>query len=409
MKKVELLAPAGDLEKLKIAILYGANAVFCGGKQFSLRAKANNFSLDDLKEAVIFANKHHAKIHVTVNIVPEDFDFKTLDEYLLSLNEIGVHAIIVSSVFIMKRAKELNCQFEVHVSTQQSISNSLAAQFFKDYLDVQRVVLARELNIEEIKNFKKSSKLAIETFIHGGMCSSISGRCTLSNYMSNRDANKGGCAHSCRWNYHLYQNNTLLCENTFIMASCDLMSVQYINKLLEANIDSFKIEGRMKSVHYIATVVSAYRRMIDEYYKYHTLSKKRILYYINEIKKAENRITYTGFFNKKMKNEALLLHSGVEVPTQSFIAQVINGKKEKGYYLVEVRNYFEINQMIECFMPNGQSKVFFLKNLKDENGNAIAVARHPKQLVYIKCPVSLQKDTLIRKVEVSVEQNKDLK
>ena len=206
MNKVELLAPAGDLEKLKIAIEYGADAVFCGGKQFSLRAKANNFTIEDLKEAVNFANAHNAKVHVTVNIVPEDNDFKTLDKYLLSLNEAGVHAIIVSSIYIMKRAKELNCNFEVHVSTQQSIANHLAAKFFKENVNVDRVVLARELNIDEIKEIKEKANMPIEGFIHGGMCSSYSGRCTLSNVMASRDANKGGCAHSCRWTYHLYDD-----------------------------------------------------------------------------------------------------------------------------------------------------------------------------------------------------------
>jgi putative protease len=273
MKKVELLAPAGDLERLKIAILYGANAVFCGGKQFSLRAKANNFSIDDLKEAVKFANKHKAKVHVTVNIVPEDFDMKTLDEYLLSLSDAGVHAIIVSSIYIMKRAKELNCKFEVHVSTQQSIANHKAAEFFKQTVNVNRVVLARELNIDEIKEVKEKAKMPIEAFIHGGMCSSYSGRCTLSNSMANRDANKGGCAHSCRWTYKLMKDNKVIGDTNFIIASCDLMSIEYIPSLLKANVDSFKIEGRMKSVHYIATVVNAYRRIIDEYYKTGELTK----------------------------------------------------------------------------------------------------------------------------------------
>ena len=283
MNKVELLSPAGDLERLKIAILYGANAVFCGGKQFSLRAKANNFSLQDLKEAVIFANLHNAKVHVTVNIVPEDKDMATLDEYLLSLDSVGVHAIIVSSIYIMKRAKELNCKFEVHVSTQQSIANLKAIEFFKKKANVDRVVLARELNIDEITHVKENSNVPIEAFIHGGMCSSYSGRCTLSNAMANRDANKGGCAHSCRWTYHLYDNNNPIGESNFIIASCDLMSIEYIESLLKANVDSFKIEGRMKSVHYIATVVNAYRRIIDDYYENKVLDSKLINYYKKEI------------------------------------------------------------------------------------------------------------------------------
>ena len=397
MNKVELLAPAGDLERLKIAILYGANAVFCGGKQFSLRAKANNFSIDDLKEAVIFANKHNAKVHVTVNIVPEDFDMITLDEYLLSLSDAGVHAIIVSSIYIMKRAKELNCKFEVHVSTQQSIANSKAAQFFKEIANVDRVVLARELNIEEIKEVKEKSKMPIEAFIHGGMCSSYSGRCTLSNSMANRDANKGGCAHSCRWTYKLIKDNKIIGDTNFIIASCDLMSIEYIPSMLKANVDSFKIEGRMKSVHYIATVVNAYRRIIDEYYQKGKLSDKRIEYYKSEIKKAENRITYTGFLNKDLKNEALLLNTGVENPTQAFIALVLKEKDEEGYSLIEVRNHFEDGCKAECFMPNGKTINITMKNLFDLDGNKVLVARHPKQIIKVKLKHDLPLNTFIRK------------
>ena len=396
MNKVELLAPAGDLEKLKIAIEYGADAVFCGGKQFSLRAKANNFTIEDLKEAVNFANAHNAKVHVTVNIVPEDNDFKTLDEYLLSLNEAGVHAIIVSSIYIMKRAKELNCNFEVHVSTQQSIANHLAAKFFKENVNVDRVVLARELNIDEIKEIKEKANMPIEGFIHGGMCSSYSGRCTLSNVMASRDANKGGCAHSCRWTYHLYDDNKPIGETNFIIASCDLMSIEYIPMMLDANIDSFKIEGRMKSVHYIATVVSAYRRLIDEYYEKKSLSKARINYYTNEIKKAENRITYTGFLNKEMKHQALLLNTGVENPTQAFIA-FVKGKDEENNTIIEVRNYFEKGDKAECFTPNGKTINLTIPKMYTLDNEEVLVARHPKQILKFKTKLDLPANTFIRK------------
>ncbi|MCI5745719.1 MAG: U32 family peptidase [Erysipelotrichaceae bacterium] len=395
MEKVELLAPAGDLEKLKIAILFGANAVFCGGKQFSLRAKANNFSLVDLKEAVTFANKHNAKVHVTVNIVPVDDDFATLDEYLLALDQIGVHAIIVSSIYIMKRAKELNCHFEVHVSTQHSIANSKAIEFFKDVAD--RVVLARELSIDDIKDVKNKSVLPIETFIHGGMCSSYSGRCTLSNAMVNRDANKGGCAHSCRWTYHLYLKDTLVSNDNFIIASCDLMSIKYIPSLLSLNIDSFKIEGRMKSVHYIATVVNAYRKIIDAVYDNKNNDKIDIKPYINQIKKAENRITYTGFLSKKLKNEALLLNTSKENPTQSFIAIVLSQKDENGYNLIEVRNNFKNKIKANYLSANGNSGNVKILQLKDLDFNEVDIARHPKQILLAKLDVDLPVFTLIRK------------
>lgn len=397
MNRVELLSPAGDLERLKIAILYGANAVFCGGKQFSLRAKANNFSLQDLKEAVIFANQHNAKVHVTVNIVPEDKDMATLDEYLLSLDSVGVHAIIVSSIYIMKRAKELKCKFEVHVSTQQSVANLKAIEFFKKKANVDRVVLARELNIDEITHVKENCDVPIEAFIHGGMCSSYSGRCTLSNSMANRDANKGGCAHSCRWTYHLYDDNKPIGSTNFIIASCDLMSIEYIESLLKANVDSFKIEGRMKSVHYIATVVNAYRRIIDDYYENKVLDNKLISYYKQEIKKAENRITYTGFLNKNMKNEALLLNTGVENPTQSFIALVIKEKDANGYTTIEVRNHFENNCKAEAFSPNGKTINITMKNMIDLDGNEVLVARHPKQVIKIQLKEDLKVNTFIRK------------
>ena len=396
MNKVELLAPAGDLEKLKIAIKYGADAVFCGGKQFSLRAKANNFSIEDLKEAVKFANENNAKVHVTVNIVPEDKDFETLDEYLLSLNEAGVHAIIVSSVYIMKRAKELNCNFEVHVSTQQSIANHLAAKFFEENLKVQRCVLARELNIDEIKEIKEKANMPIEGFIHGGMCSSYSGRCTLSNVMASRDANKGGCAHSCRWTYHLYDDNKPVGETNFIIASCDLMSIEYVPLMIDANIDSFKIEGRMKSAHYIATVVSCYRRLIDEYIEKGKLSNARINYYKEEIKKAENRIPYTGFLNKEMKHQALLLNTGVENPTQAFIAYVL-GKDEENNTIIEVRNYFEKGDKAECFTPSGKTINLTLPKMYTLDNEEVLIARHPKQILKFKSKLDLPKDTFIRK------------
>lgn len=397
MKKVELLVPAGDLERLKLAILYGADAVFCGGKQFSLRAKANNFSLDDLKEAVIFANKHHAKVHVTVNIVPIDDDFAKLDEYLLALDNIGVHAIIVSSVYIMKRAQELNCHFEIHVSTQQSITNNLAISFLKQNLNINRVVLARELNINEIIDIKNKSSVAIETFIHGGMCSSYSGRCGLSNSMVDRDANKGGCAHSCRWVYNLYNDNKLVSNQKCIIASCDLNSVEYLPLLLKNHIDSFKIEGRMKSAHYIATVVSAYRHLIDEYYHNKELKHNIIKYYQKEIQKAENRITYSGFYNPKIKNEALLKDLNVENPTQTFIGLVIKSNDKNNYVTIEVKNNFSKNIILECFMPSGKCITTKILDMIDENNDQLDIARHPKQIIKIKIKYKLPVYTILRK------------
>ena len=397
MTKVELLAPAGDLERLKIAILYGADAIFCGGKMFSLRAKANNFSLEDLKEAVIFANNHGSKIHVTVNIVPEDDDMAKLDEYLLSLDRIGVHAIIVSSIYIMERARDLGCKFEVHVSTQQSISNSLAAKFFEENLNVKRIVHARELSLNDIQDLKNNTKADIETFIHGGMCSSFSGRCTLSNYMVNRDANKGGCAHSCRWLYTLYNNQKLVSDKSFIIASCDLEALKYIPKLMQIGVNSFKIEGRMKSAHYIATIVSVYRKIIDKYATDGHVSTKDIKQYEKEIQRAENRITYTGFLTNNVKNEALLPTIGKENPLQSYLAYSLTESEQKNNVLVETKNYFEVNDLVECLMPNG--KIIKAKILKiyDKNSKSIKVSNHPMDILKLKLSKMVLANSFIRK------------
>ena len=391
MKKVELLSPAGNLEKLKTAISYGADAIFCGGKEFSLRAKANNFTFDDLKEAVDYANIHHAKIHVTVNIVPTDTDLETLDKFLIKLDEIGVHAIIVSSIYIMKRVHDLNLKMEVHVSTQQSVANSLAVRFFKEKLNVKRVVLARESNIHNIKSIIDNNKdVEIEVFIHGGMCSSFSGRCTLSNSMSNRDANKGGCAHSCRWAYTLYDNDKKISDNNIILASKDLEGVSYIKKLMDIGVDSFKIEGRMKSEYYIATVINSYRRLIDSYYNNKKINLSSIK---KEIAKAENRITYTGFLSNNPKNDALLSSVGKEIPSQIFIGTI--KKIENGYSYIEVRNHFKKGDKIEIFMPNKTIKTT-MPSMFDKDGNEVLVANHPMEILKVKFKQQVKENTFIR-------------
>ncbi|MCR5350678.1 MAG: U32 family peptidase, partial [Acholeplasmatales bacterium] len=263
MSKYELLAPAGDLEKLKVAILYGANAIFIGGLKFSLRSRASNFTIDDIKEACDFAHKHNAKIHVTCNIVMHNLDTDGILEYLKELENAGVDCIIASSLYILKLVKK-HTKMEAHVSTQDSSSNYLTANLYKE-LGLDRVVLARELNLDEIEEVKKNTDIDIEAFIHGGMCVSYSGRCMLSNNMTNRDANRGGCAHSCRWQYDLIQNNNKLNPDGdyFQMSSKDLCAIKAIPRLIDIGVNSFKIEGRMKSINYIATVVNAYRKIID--------------------------------------------------------------------------------------------------------------------------------------------------
>lgn len=264
---VELLAPAGDLQKLKIAVMYGANAVFIGGEKFSLRSRASNFTLEDIKEGCDFAHQHGAHIHVTCNILPHETDLEGLIEYLKKLEKCGVDAIICASPIVIEAVIK-HTKMECHVSTQESTLNSKMVDFWTN-LGVTRVVLGRELSIPQIKEIKAKSNVQIEAFIHGGMCVSYSGRCMLSNNMTNRDANRGGCAHSCRWNYDLLIDNEKINPDGeyFQMSSKDLCSIYDIKGILDSHVDSLKIEGRMKSIHYIATVVKCYRMMIDEYEK----------------------------------------------------------------------------------------------------------------------------------------------
>ncbi len=382
MNKVELLAPAGDLEKLKIAILYGADAVFIGGLKFSLRSRASNFTLDDIKEACKFAHEHNAKVHVTCNILPHEIDTEGVRDYLASLEEAGVDAIICASPLIIEEA--LKTKMEVHVSTQESTLNSKMVKFYED-LGVHRVVLGRELDLASIKEIKEKANVDIEAFIHGGMCVSYSGRCMLSNNMTNRDANRGGCAHSCRWNYDLHIDGKKINEDEyFAMSSKDLCSISVLKEYLKTNVNSFKIEGRMKSIHYIATIVKTYRNAIDEYYE--TGDIKNIDYYMKQIAKAENRETSTGFLKGMTTVNEQLYDLFSEIPTQSFIGLILDYNKETKYAKVEVRNYFKINSNIELFRSKGKDEKFFLTEILDEEFNPIIEANHPKSIVYIKIP-----------------------
>lgn len=393
MTRFELLAPAGDLEKLKVAILYGANAVFIGGLRFSLRSRASNFTLDDIKEACDFAHEHNAKVHVTCNIVMHNLDTDLLVEYLKDLESCGVDCIIASSLYILKMVLK-HTKMEAHVSTQQSSANHETVEFYKN-MGVHRVVLARELSLDEIKYVKSSTNIDIEAFIHGGMCVSYSGRCMLSNNMTNRDANRGGCAHSCRWCYDLIRNGEILNPDGdyFAMSSKDLCAIKAIPQMMDIGVNSFKIEGRMKSLHYIATVVNAYRRIIDEYEQTGKVLDYSI--YEDAIAKAENRLTSTGFlFGNPTINEQLY-DLNLTVPTKEFIGIVKSyDEKEKMVY-VEQRNYFVPNSTIEVFTP---SKTFNIdiKEIYDMDDNLLDAARHPKQMIRFKCEEKLNPYDLLR-------------
>lgn len=399
MKRVELLAPAGDLDRLKIAIRYGANAVYIGGKRFSLRSRASNFDLKDIAEGVEFAHHHDAHVHVTVNMLPHEEDLEGISEYLKDLESIGVDAIIVASLSIMQLAKKVAPKLEVHVSTQHSSTNSSVVKLYES-LGMDRVVLARECTLDDVKRTTANSNLPIEAFIHGGMCVSYSGRCTLSNNMTNRDANRGGCAQSCRWKYRLYEGDIKLNEDDhmFSMSSKDLCAMKYIPALIDAGVSSFKIEGRMKSQYYLATIVRTYRMLIDEYYETGSISQKRMQWYYEELSKAENRLSAGGFYGgvPGMKDHLYGINgAGV---SQEFIAYVLDYDEEKQIAKLEVRNNFSSGIDAEAFGATTPNQMFVMDTLYDEDGEVVDVARNPMDILYTKINVKLKKHDMIRKV-----------
>lgn len=400
MKKIELLAPAGDLEKAKTAILFGADAVFLGGKRFSLRTRASNFEIEDIKEACEFAAKHGSVIHVTVNIIPHESDFEGLCEYLKTLEKIGVKAIIVASLSIAKLAREVASGLEVHMSTQLSLTNSKVVEYLDD-IHPDRIVLARECDLDDVRFITKNVGIETEAFIHGGMCVNYSGRCTLSNAMTLRDANRGGCAQSCRWKYHLYDEDVEISDSEvlFSMSSKDLMAVDKIYDLIEAGVASLKIEGRMKSNYYIATVVKTYRQLIDEIYRTNQRpSKERIEYYKKEISKAENRLTSSGFYNGLPTAHGHLYGINGAGVTHDFVGIVLG--KEDGKVLVQCRNVFKIDDLLEVFGPTIHNEKFVVATILDEDSNLIEIANKPMSIVKVDIPFQVSVGDMIRKVRL---------
>ena len=399
MKKIELLAPAGDLERLKIAVMYGADAVYLGGKQFSLRSRASNFEIADIKEGVDFAKQYGAHVHVTVNMLPHEEDLHGLRTYLETLEEIGVTAIICASPAIAMCAKEVAPGLEVHLSTQHSSTNSAAIAYWKAF-GVDRVVLARELSLEEIIETTKHSCLATEVFIHGGMCISYSGRCVLSNHMTGRDANRGGCAQSCRWKYRLFEDDIPLHneKDLFSMSSKDLMAARFISDLIAANVASLKIEGRMKSAYYIATLIHTYRMLIDEIYAHGRLDDKRMDWYCKELAKAENRPTGPGFYLGLPKAQDHLYGVNGAGVTGEFIAYVLAYDAQSHKAVLEVRNKFTSGMQAEVFGPHIGNSSFVIDTIYDEAGTVLETANQPMSIVYIYVDVPMEKDAMIRKL-----------
>ena len=395
-KNIELLAPAGDLMKLKVALIYGADAVFIGGHKFSLRSRASNFTLDDIKEGCYFAHKLNKKVYVTCNIVMHQKDLSGLKDYLISLKEAGVDAIITSSLYMaMLAINEVHLQ--AHISTQDSILNTSAIKYFSS-LGIERVVLARECSLEDIKNICEQNITQIEVFIHGGMCSSYSGKCMLSNCMTNRDANRGGCAHSCRWKYDLYDGDSKLNKNNeyFSMASKDLNALQFIPDFIEMGVDSLKIEGRMKSLNYIACVCKAYRKCIDDYISGNELDFDT---YNDIIKYCENRETGTGFLKGNVtKTEQLFQLDNECRRSGEFVGIIISYDKETKIAKMVLRNKITKASSYSVFSAYTNDTLIYIEEF-EVKGNKLESYSVANDIISFRCEKELHEFDIIRALE----------
>lgn len=405
IKKPELLAPAGNLEKLKIAVHYGADAVFLGGQDYGLRSNADNFTMEEIKEGVEFANRYGAKIYVTTNIIAHDENIDGLEDYLRQLEATGATGIIVADPLIIETCKKVAPKLEIHLSTQQSLSNYKAVEYWKEE-GLDRVVLARETGAMEMKEMKDNVDIEIEAFIHGAMCIAYSGRCTLSNHMTARDSNRGGCCQSCRWDYDLlavdeegeldlfYQDGDVV---PFAMSPKDLKLIESIPQMMDIGIDSLKIEGRMKSIHYIATVVSVYRKVIDAYAEDPDNFKIKPEWLI-ELDKCANRDTAPAFFEGTPGYEEQMF--GVQQNKKSpydFCGLVLDYDEATHIATIQQRNHFKPGQEIEFFGPEIESFKQVIDVIYDEEGNHLDAARHPLQIVQIKVDHPIYPNNMMRK------------
>lgn len=405
MRKIELLAPAGNLEKLKMAIMYGADAVYIGGEEYGLRASADNFTLEQMKEGLEFAHVRGKKVYLTMNIIPHNEDFEGMGNYVKEVAAIGVDAIILSDPGVFSVVKENAPDMEIHLSTQANNTNWTSAKFWYNQ-GVKRIVLARELSIGEIREIREKTPpdLDFEIFIHGAMCISYSGRCLLSNYMAGRDANRGECAHPCRWKYHLveekrpgeympvYENE----RGTFIYNSKDLCLIEHIPELMESGALSFKIEGRMKSAYYVATVVKAYRDAIDAYYA----DPEGYQYnpqWLAELNKASHREYTTGFYFNKPTGQDQIYHTSSYVRDYTFVGMVLEYDKETGIAKIEQRNRMFTGDEIEVVRPKGPFFTQKIHAMKNVEGEEITVAPNPQMVVYMPMDEAVEPYTMLRK------------
>lgn len=399
----ELLIPANNLEVLKIAVIYGADAVYIGGEAFGLRAKAKNFSLEEMKEGIEFAHAHDVKVYVTANILAHNNDLPQVREYFRELKDVKPDALIIADPAIFTIAKEELPDMELHISTQANNTNYGTYNFWHK-LGAKRVVSARELSLREIKEIRNNipEDLEIETFIHGAMCISYSGRCLLSNFMAGRDANRGACTHPCRWKYAVVEESRPgeympVYENergTYIFNSKDLCMIEYIPELMESGIDSFKIEGRMKTALYVATVARTYRMAINDYKKDINLYKERIPFYKQEIAKCTYRQYTTGFFFGKPDENTQIYESNTYCKEYTYLGTITDCKN--GMYKIEQKNKFLVGDEVEIVKPDGRNIITKVLNITDEDGNSMESAPHPKQILYVDFGMELDRYDIIR-------------
>ena len=401
IQKPELLAPAGNMEKLHMALLYGADAVYLGGKMFGLRAFASNFSLAEMDEAVAFAHSLHKKVYVTVNIFAHNEDINNLPDYLRNLQAIGVDALLISDFGVWSVAREIIPEMPLHVSTQANTTNWAAVKAWEN-LGASRVVLARELSFTEMKEIGSKTEVELEAFVHGAMCISYSGRCWLSSYLTGRDGNRGACAQVCRWEFSLTEKNRPGEaydvagdeQGTYIMNSKDLCLLPYLLQLMEAGICSFKIEGRMKSAHYAASVVSVYRRAIDACWRdpqHYTVKQE----WLDELEKVSHRPYTTGFALGKPDATAQVYTTSSYLQTHEFVGLVRDW--DNGRLTVEQRNHMKEGETLEVFCPDGSLRTLVLKEMRNQDGEPIVAAQHPQMVFTCRAAESIPESSILRR------------
>ena len=391
MTRVELLSPAGDLERLKVTLLYGADAVYIGGQAYSLRANATNFSLEEIKEGCTFAHKLNKKVYLTLNIVFHNEDMQDVESYIDNVVACGIDAFIVSDPFIISYIKNKHKNVEVHLSTQNSTSNYKAVEYFKNE-GVDRVVLAREVGKDGMKEIIEKTGMDIEAFIHGAMCTCYSGRCALSNYVTNRDANRGGCAQVCRFAFKTTE------DKDFTMATKDLNMAEYIKDLIEIGVKSLKVEGRMRSLYYLATVIGTYREIIDRYYN-NTLTEDVMKVLEYRLSRVANREVSTQFFLKEADYTDQYYSGRQELSNQDYLGLITGYDEENNCIILVERNYFKPGDMTEIFTPDGEVYKYKIDKIYDENMQELELARHPEQVLKLKFSHKLKEYSMIRLIK----------